>query len=331
MRSQIQTANMTLEQCTRYAFRTGCLAGLGVAASGLARAADAAPAAAASPFLLALVASAILFFSLGQRRAPANAARARRAPADFSRPMLAAIPADIGGVADRVRSSPPPQLETIEWDQPLTPPTPRAATPAATATQPSVKGEAKDVPAKDGKKPVLLEDGVRQRILDRYISARFAGVANGVKDLMDATHVIKAARLLFEDGQPERSLELLALGAEVNPADQSMTLAELELLYLERNAAGYRRTASRFHFRHPKCDQWPEIRELGRGLGLTDELFRDQGVRENSFPQYGPWPGLPNWIQAPWDLTGEVTLAAFHSRMKARADKQRDEDLRRAA
>jgi hypothetical protein len=30
---------------------------------------------------------------------------------------------------------------------------------------------------------------------------------------------------------------------------------------------------------------------------------------------YGPWPHLPNWIQAPWDLTGEVIAADFHRAM----------------
>ena len=34
---------------------------------------------------------------------------------------------------------------------------------------------------------------------------------------------------------------------------------------------------------------------------------------------YGPWPDLPNWIQANWDLTAEVVAVDFHRILKRRA------------
>jgi hypothetical protein len=45
------------------------------------------------------------------------------------------------------------------------------------------------------------------------------------------------------------------------------------------------------------------------------------GPREHD--HYGPWPDLPNWIQANWDLTAEVVASDFHRILKRRADEQR--------
>jgi len=38
---------------------------------------------------------------------------------------------------------------------------------------------------------------------------------------------------------------------------------------------------------------------------------------------YGPWPDLPNWIQANWDLTAEVIASDFHRILKQRAQTTR--------
>ena len=47
------------------------------------------------------------------------------------------------------------------------------------------------------------------------------------------------------------------------------------------------------------------------------------------YPNYGPWQGLPNWIQAPWDLTSDAALAELHARLKT--DPRANEDIRRRA
>lgn len=204
----------------------------------------------------------------------------------------------------RAAAKPIPELADLEWDRETVVAfgAPVAAAPLHEAT------------AQAGH---FLDDPLRHKILDRYITARFAGVATCARDLADSVRVVKAARLLFEDGQADRGLELLQVASEIYPEDDATRLARLELLFLERDAQGYRRAVERFHVDRPQSPQWPEIRELGRKLGLDGELFRDQGVHDNAFPQYGPWPGLPNWIQAPWDLSGEVAMAELHSRMMA--------------
>lgn len=204
----------------------------------------------------------------------------------------------------RAAAKPIPELADLEWDR---------------ETVVAFEAPVEAAPFQESIAPSghFIDDPLRHKILDRYITARFAGVATGARDLADSARVVKAARLLFEDGQADRGLELLQVAAEIYPAETATRLARLELLFLERDGQGYRRAAERFQEDHSEAPQWPEIRELGRKLGLDGKLFRDQGVSNNAFPQYGPWPGLPNWIQAPWDLSGEVAMAELHSRMMA--------------
>jgi hypothetical protein len=160
-------------------------------------------------------------------------------------------------------------------------------------------------------------DARRLRIRDRYIGARFPGVARGGADLEHAERVIQAARLYFEDGQAHTALELLELAIAQAPREPAMRLAHLEILFLERDAAGFARAARDFIAAHPRDESWHEIARLGRALAPGDALFGESdGPRDHE--HYGPWPHLPNWIRASWDLTAEVTAAELHGAMARR-------------
>jgi len=81
-----------------------------------------------------------------------------------------------------------------------------------------------------------------------------------------------------------------------------------------RDAAAFTACARDFRAAHPRHAQWAEVLRLGRALCPEEALFREGGgVRAHE--HYGPWPDLPNWIQAPWDLTGEILAADFHRAM----------------
>jgi hypothetical protein len=58
------------------------------------------------------------------------------------------------------------------------------------------------------------------------------------------------------------------------------------------------------------------VHRLGNALVPDDSLFNANGG-PRAHDQYGPWPDLPNWIQAPWDLTAEVLAAEFHGALRA--------------
>jgi len=214
----------------------------------------------------------------------AFASRTRAAPAS----PAAQERFDTQRLLDAVRKA--PDLSLLEWD-----------------------GDANAAPL-----PVVEDarelEGRRRRIRDRYVSARFPGVARNAADLADAPRVIKAARLYFEEEDITSALELLKLAVEEAPQADPVWLARLEILFLARDAAAFTACARDFRAAHPRHAQWAEVLRLGRALCPEEPLFREGGgVRAHE--HYGPWPDLPNWIQAPWDLTGEILAADFHRAM----------------
>ena len=127
--------------------------------------------------------------------------------------------------------------------------------------------------------------------------------------------MIKVARLYFEDRQVDLALELLELAVDGNPRAEAMRLAQLEILFLARDAARFCACAAAFRATHRTSDAWAEVQRLGKALAPAEPLFgAASGPREHE--HYGPWPHLPNWIQASWDLTAECVAADFHRAVK---------------
>jgi hypothetical protein len=224
-----------------------------------------------------------------------------RAPAPRRR-IEPTLPARVGTApddgVDRARllaaARKAPQLDLLEWDGDRVP---AMAEP----------GEACDDPHTF--KPA------RRRIRDRYIEARFPGVARCSADLANAPGVVKAARLMFEDGQHDLALELLELAAEEAPQQSALWLARVEILFLARDRDGFVAAARAFRAVHRFSDAWDEVARLGRAIAPGEALFGAvAGPRDHE--HYGPWPHLPNWIDAPWDLTAEVTAAEFHHALR---------------
>jgi hypothetical protein len=200
-----------------------------------------------------------------------------------------------------------PKLALLEWDGDRSP---AALLPDAYAPE--------SAPATDADPRTF--DSRRRKIRDRYISARFPGVARTSNELQNAEAVIKSARLMFEEEQAELALELLQLAIGEASHESSLWLARLEIQFLMRDRQGFVETARAFREAHRDHECWAEVERLGRALAPGEALFgATEGPRDHE--HYGPWPHLPNWIQAPWDLTAEVVAADFHravTRMTAR-------------
>ncbi len=161
-----------------------------------------------------------------------------------------------------------------------------------------------------------------RRIRDRYIGARFPGVARSAADLESPERVIKSARLYFEDAQPDMALELLDLAIEQDSRAEALWLAQLEILFLGRNAARFIECARAFRALHPASQAWPEVARLGLALAPREALFGTANA-PRQHDHYGPWPDLPNWIQANWDLTAEVVAVDLHRILKQRGQSAR--------
>ncbi len=198
-----------------------------------------------------------------------------------------------------------PELVALEWGE-FEPEGSEREAPGAQAEPRSLKSLVESDPK--------TYDARRAKIRDRYVSVRFAGVARSAADLQDAARVIKASRLAFEEGHPDSALELLELAVEQNPFEKSLWLAELEMSFLLRDAERFVDSARAFRAAHPASAEWSEVERLGRALAPAETLFgARQGPRAHE--HYGPWPNLPNWIQAPWDLTAEIVAADFRRAM----------------
>ena len=200
-----------------------------------------------------------------------------------------------------LRSLPPPPLAASEPAPP-----PRSA-PSAAAPQPSAL-------AWDGAPVVppqpLAGERLRDRLRDRYIAARFPGLAESVEDLMLTDEVIRAARLCFQEEQHDLGQELLELAIERSPANEELRLAQIELAFLTRSRTRFVALARAFREAIPDSRNWNEIARLGRALAPSEPIFA-AGPGSRPHEHYGPWPDLPNWIGASWDLTPEVLAADF--------------------
>jgi len=148
-----------------------------------------------------------------QQAHPAAAPRVApsHAAAVVSTPAPVAVPAESG----------------FEWDEPLIDMTRKAAASAHTDDLPRAEQRAK--------------------LRDRYLAARFPGVARTVGDLAETERVIQSARLYFEDRNLDRAIELLSLAIRECPGEQALALARLEITFLMRSAALYVESASDFH------------------------------------------------------------------------------------
>ncbi|MCM2329415.1 MAG: hypothetical protein NDI88_16160 [Lysobacter sp.] len=162
---------------------------------------------------------------------------------------------------------------------------------------------------------------MRRRIRDRYLAVRFPGAPHTDEELRDSASVIKSARLYFEDGDIDRACELLECAADASDKDETPWLAHLEILYLQRDAPAFTPLAKRFHEHFPNSGRWAEILRLGLRLDPEDPLFRLARPHESAIDEhYGAWPQVQNWIQAPFDLTGDVLAAEFHAKMRGGGD-----------
>lgn len=158
-------------------------------------------------------------------------------------------------------------------------------------------------------------DAVRNRIRDRYISVRFAGLARGAADLENPTRVIKAARLALEDGEGDAALELVHLALAQNPTDMSLRIAELDLAWRTGQRARFVDAARAFHTLFPRSLEWPEIARLARVVAPQDTLFAaSPGAPRADDAE------APRWVAPPWDSAAPPDATEFHRAMLAGPD-----------
>lgn len=216
---------------------------------------------------------------------------AGRHPHDFA--PRASKPAN--SVACRRPSPAPAEMPNFEWESPLPVTTPKEQ---ARAPAPPPENE--------------LRDAQRARIRDRYVAARFPGVARNVNDLGDTERIVRYARAYFEERKIDRALELLELAIECNPGNEALRLARLEIAFLAGDATLYVALANEFRIAHPESDAWNEVARLGREIAPEEMAFGLQGPDPHT-------RGVPNWTGATLDFTPDLRAEEFHRAMARRA------------
>lgn len=194
---------------------------------------------------------------------------------------------------------------------------PTPATPATPAAPAKRVAAARVEPLEWVTPPKPLSGPVerRARLRDRYIAARFPGVIRGSEDLLAIEYVIKVARHYFEEGRLDDAAELFQLAIDQSPGERALRLAQLEITFLARDASAFKRLAQALREAIPDLPEWDQVARLGQALCANEPLFAGPASGAND-GHYGPWPEMPNWIQASWDLTSEVLAADFHRAMR---------------
>ena len=248
--------------------------------------------------------------TVATRRAPAPQPAVRAVAVAAPRPMI-----------PPPRPAGPPDLKMLEWDgdkveKPAAPPPAAPASPRAAA---------------ESRPAALPADPMRLRLRDRYIKARFPGVAESSADLDDGPKIVTAVRLYFGEQKFDRADELLDLAIEQSPGAVALRLAQLELAFLRRQAAAFTAFARDFHRAHPMDPAWKEVCRLGRAIAPKETALFGDTRGERLHDRYGPWPDMPNWLQASWDLTAEVLAADLHREMAQSGAVTRTPSQRNAA
>jgi pilus assembly protein FimV len=155
----------------------------------------------------------------------------------------------------------------------------------------------------------------------RYMEERFPEIVNGTLVLEDERSVVKAARLLYEDGTAPRAIELLQFAIEQDAEALHPWLALFEIFRLEKLEGEFGRLAARFSERHGATDEWRKVRSVGRSLDPGNPLY--QGT------EYGAPadPEAEGWLRSPSDDAGRALAGELRAKLLSEAG-VKEADLR---
>jgi hypothetical protein len=188
--------------------------------------------------------------------------------------------------------------------------------------------------ASDANLATEVPSGDPATLRKRYIEQRFPEIASGAIALSDPDSVVKAARLLYEDGALPRAVELLQYATEQNPDEQKHWLALFEIFRLERLKGQFADLAQRFRDRHGHEANWRKVQFFGREVDPGNPLYRDLAVGIETIKFEAGVPPAPvtfdpiaeNWLNAPMDFANELLMADLRRALMDEA-KVSDADL----
>ena len=181
----------------------------------------------------------------------------------------------------------------------------------ARGTEPRADAEVGEAPLQEAATRVPAEDNLELR--RRYIEERFPEIANGAVVLDDARSMVKAARLLYDDGAIARAIELLQFAIEQDADAMPAWLALFAIFRLQGLSGEFAELARRFAERHGASDEWSDVRAIGRTLDPGNPLYEGEEVVA---AMHG---GPEGWLRGPGDAPASPLAGELRSRLMAEA------------
>ena len=181
----------------------------------------------------------------------------------------------------------------------------------AADTEPPSDASIHSQPAREAATRVPADDNLELR--RRYIEERFPEIANGAVALDDARSMVRAARLLYDDGAVARAIELLQFALEQDPDAMPAWLALFAIFRLQGLSGEFAELARRFAERHEASDEWRDVRAIGRALDPANPLYAGEEV-------IAALDGGPDgWLRGPGDAAQNALAGELRSRLMAGA------------
>ncbi len=146
-------------------------------------------------------------------------------------------------------------------------------------------------------------DAATRRLRERYIAARFLQFPEPANALKNTSNVMRWARQLLDDEQPNLATELLQLALEESHSQKPVWLFLIELAYLGNDPATFGELSELFRQRFPDADTLPVIDAMGNKLLPGDPRFA-HAVNPVI---------LPDWSTPESELRDEIRQGKLHA------------------
>ncbi|MEQ1516726.1 MAG: hypothetical protein ABL931_09585 [Usitatibacteraceae bacterium] len=119
----------------------------------------------------------------------------------------------------------------------------------------------------------LPTDPAAIKLRERYIAARFVQFPHPIQALKGTANVMRWARQLLDDDEPQLAAELLQFALQEDRSRQPLWLCLIELAYQAKDPVTFGELSDAFRLRFPDATTLPVINAMGNKLLPRDPRF----------------------------------------------------------
>lgn len=147
-----------------------------------------------------------------------------------------------------------------------------------------------------------IKDIDARRLRDRYIASRFPQFAGNTSQLRNTEEILRSARNLLDDGQPNLAEELLSIALQEEPHQREAWLFLIEVAFLNHDAARFDALTDNFKYLFTHNDDQYVIDAMAHDLNPNDPRYQNL---------YSATP-LPNWSSLAALARDEIKQRRYH-------------------